>query len=175
MDLSFDVVDLEPTDHVDEGDVAPDFERPLVNDEFWEDRRLSELTDEPPVVLVFHPMDGAFPATYVWNEIRDRGWTDDATVVGLSISTPYEHATLIEEREIPDVRLFSDPANGVAETYGIENDLDGMADVSEPLPAVYVLDGDRTVRDAWVAEEWPDFPDYDAVEAAIADAAAPSA
>jgi peroxiredoxin len=175
MDLPFDVVDLEPTDHVEEGEVAPDFERPLVNDEFWENRRLSDVTDDPPVVLVFHPMDGAFPATYVWNEIRDRGWTDDATVVGLSISTPYEHATLIEEREIPDVRLFSDPANGVAETYGIENDLDGMAGVSEPRPAVFVLDGDRTVRDAWVAEEWPDFPDYDAVEAAIADAAAPSA
>ena len=28
---------------------------------------------------------------------------------------------------------------------------------------------DRTVEYAWVAAEWPDFPDYDEVEAALAD------
>ena len=167
MDLPFDVVDLGPTDHVAEGETAPDFERPLVGAEFWEDRRLADLVGEEPVVLVFHPMDGAFPATYVWNEIRARGWTDDATVVGCSISTPYEHETLLEEREIPDVRLFSDPANDVAETYGIVHDLDGMAGIEEPRPAVFVLDAERTVEYAWVATEWPDLPDYDAVETAI--------
>jgi peroxiredoxin len=32
---------------------------------------------------------------------------------------------------------------------------------------VFLLDADRTVEYAWVASEWPDFPDYDAVEAAI--------
>jgi peroxiredoxin len=168
MDLGFDVVDLPETDHVAEGERAPDFERPLVTAEYWEDVALSELTDEGPVVLVFHSMDGAFPATYVWNEIRDRGWTDEVTVVGLSISSPYEHKDLIESRGI-DARLFSDPANGVAERYDIVNDLDGMAGISEPRPAVFVLDADRVVQYAWVAGEWPEFPDYDAVEAAIED------
>ena len=166
MDLPFDVVDLEPTDHVEEGEVAPDFERPLVNDEFWENRRLSDVTDDPPVVLVFHPMDGAFPATYVWNELRDRALGDHVTVVGLSISTPYEHKRLIAERGI-DARLFSDPQNGVAEQYGIVNDLDGMGGVAEPRPAVFVIGDDRTIEYAWVASEWPDFPEYDDVEAAI--------
>jgi peroxiredoxin len=174
MDLPFEVVDLGPADHVAEGETAPDFERPLVGPEFWEDRRLADLVGEAPLVLIFHPMDGAFPATYLWNEIRDRRWTDEATVVGCSISTPYEHGTLLEERAIPDVRLFSDPANGVAETYGIAHDLDGMAGIEEPRPAVFVLDEDRTVDYAWVATEWPDLPDYEAVESAI-DAAAPRA
>ncbi|WP_135364767.1 redoxin domain-containing protein [Halosimplex halophilum] len=168
MDLPFEVVDLPETDHPEAGDRVPDFERPLVGPEYWEDVSLSTLTDEGPVVLVFHPMDGAFPATYVWNEIRERGWLDrdDAQVVGLSISSPYEHADLLDDRGV-DARLYSDPNNGVAEQFDIVNDLDGMAGVEEPRPAVFVLDEERVVQYAWVASEWPEFPDYDEVEAAI--------
>jgi peroxiredoxin len=166
--VDFDVVTLPDVDHVEEGDIAPDFTRPLVNDEYWEDAALSELTADGPVLLVFFTMDGAFPATYMWNEIRDRQWDDgrNVTVVGLSISDPYAHKQLIEERGM-DYRLFSDPQNGVAEEYGIVHDLDGMSGVSEPRPAVFLLDEDRTVEYAWVADEWPDFPDYDEVEDAI--------
>jgi peroxiredoxin len=166
--VDFDVVRLPETDHVDVGDTAPDFTRPLVNAEYWEDVSLSELTDEGPVCLVFYPMDGAFPATYVWNEIRDRAWGDSLTVVGVSISTPYEHKTFIEEREM-DCRLFSDPSDAVGREYGIPNPMDGMTGVEEPRPAVFLVDSSREVQYAWVASEWPDFPDYDEVEAAIAD------
>jgi peroxiredoxin len=167
MELGFEVVDLPAADHVSEGDTAPDFTRPLVNDEYWEDVALSELTAEGPVVLVFYTMDGAFPATYMWNELRDRGFDAyDATTVGLSISTPYEHKDLIESREM-DFDLFSDPTNAVAEEYGVANDLDGMTGISEPRPAAFVVDADRTVQYAWVAGEWPEFPDYDELEAAV--------
>ena len=159
----FDVVDLPPTEHVGEGERAPDFTRPLTTDEYWEDVALSGLTDEGPVLLVFHPMDGAFPATYLWNELRDRELGEHLTVVGLSISTPYEHKAFIEDRDM-DYWLFSDPANEVAREYGIEHDLDGMVGVSEPRPATYLLEEDRTVAHAWVAEEWPEFPDYDELE-----------
>ncbi|WP_254545516.1 redoxin domain-containing protein [Halomarina pelagica] len=164
--VDFDVVELGPADHPSVGEEAPDFTRPLVDDEYWEDASLSDLYAEGPVLLVFHTMDGAFPSTYVWNEIRDRGWEERVEVVGCSISSPYEHKTLIEERGI-DSRLFSDPQNGVAERYGIANDLDGMAGVREPRPAVFLIDGEGTIRYAWVASEWPDFPDYDEVEEAI--------
>jgi len=165
--VEFDVVDMGPADHVTEGERAPDFTRPLVTDEYWEDVSLSDLADEGPVVLVFHPMDGAFPATYVWNELRDRGFAEyDASVVGLSISTPYEHKTFIEERGVP-FRFFADPANGVAETYGVVDDLDGMAGITEPRPATFVVDEDRSIEYAWVAREWPEFPDYDDLETAV--------
>jgi len=170
MELGFDVIELSEPEHPEAGELAPDFERPLVNDEYWENTSLAELTDDAPVVIVFHPMDGAFPATYIWNEIRDRGLADhDVNVVGLSISTPYEHMTLLEEREVEDtgIRLFSDPANEVAEQYGIVNDLDGMTGVSEPRTATFVIDEDRTVQYAWAAEKHPDFPDYDELEAAV--------
>jgi peroxiredoxin len=168
--MEFDVVDLPEADHPTTGDEVPDFTRPLVNDEFWEDVSLSELYAEEPVLLVFHPMDGAFPATYLWNELRDRGFDEyDLTVVGLSISTPYEHESLIEERDLDDTgfRLFSDPANGVAERYGIDHSLDGMAGISEPRPATFLIDTDGTIRYSWVASEWPEFPDYDDLEGAI--------
>jgi peroxiredoxin len=167
-DLDFDVVELGPADHPEAGETAPDFTRPLVNDEYWEDVALSALCadSDGPVVLMFHAMDGAFPATYLWNEVRSRGWHAEATVVGCSISTPYAHKDLLEDRDIEgDYRLFSDPANGVAEAYGIDMELDGMEGVAEPRPAIFVLDSDRTVEYAWVGEEWPAFPDYDAVEA----------
>ncbi|RBI63095.1 peroxiredoxin [halophilic archaeon] len=166
--VDFEVVELAETDHPEEGDTAPDFTRPLVNDEYWEDAALSEVAAEGPTLLVFYTMDGAFPGTYIWNEIRDRAWQEahDLRVVGCSISTPYEHETLIEERDI-DFRLFSDPAATVADEYDIAHDLDGMTGVREHRPAVFLLDSDRTVEYAWVASEWPDFPDYDAVEAAI--------
>ena len=170
VDLDFDVVELGPADHPEVGDTAPEFTRPLVNDEYWADTALSEVCAESddPVVLAFHSMDGSFPATYLWNEVRDRGWHEQATVVGCSISTPYAHKDLLEARNIEgDVRLFSDPANGVAEEYGIAMDLDGMAGIAEPRPAIFVLDSDRTVEYAWVGEEWPAFPDYDAVESEL--------
>ena len=170
VELDFDVVALGPADHPEEGERAPDFTRPLVNEEYWEDTSLSAVCadSDGPVVLLFHAMDGAFPATYLWNEVRDRGWHEDATVVGVSISTPYAHKDLLDERAVAgQARLFSDPKNGVAERYGIAMDLDGMEGVTEPRPAVFVLDSDRTVEYAWVAGEWPEFPDYDAVEAQL--------
>ncbi|WP_276256317.1 redoxin domain-containing protein [Halomontanus rarus] len=165
MDLDFDVVELEESDHPREGEQAPDFVRPLVNDEYWEDVALSDLTAERPVLLVFYPMDGDFPATYIWNELRDRAWDEDhdVTIVGLSISSPYEHKTFIDERAM-SYRLFSDPQNGVAEEYGIVNDLDGMNGISEPRPAVFLLDEEESIQYTWVAREWPAFPDYDEVE-----------
>jgi len=168
--MEFEVSPLPETDHVTEGETAPDFTRPLVNEEYWEDAALSELTEDGPVVLVFHTMDGDFPAIYVWSELVDRAWEEayGVEVVGLSISSPYEHARFIdEEAGVERYRLFSDPANGVAEAYGVVNELDGMAGVEEARPAVFVLDEDRTVRYAWVAAEWPEFPPYDDVEAAL--------
>ena len=178
----FDVVDLGPTDHVAEGETAPDFTRPLVSDEFWEDRALSTLDGER-VVLVFTTMVGAFPAKYVMTELQDRGvgvddegevvdadGTDglDATVVAVSISSPYEISPFLDDQQLP-YGVFSDPTNEVADTYGVVHDLDGMAGITEPRPAVFVLDADRTVEYAWVATEWPEMPDYDELEAALSE------
>ncbi|WP_049985064.1 redoxin domain-containing protein [Halobellus rufus] len=166
MELDFEVISLPASDHPTEGETAPDFTRPLVNDEYWEDASLSAVTDEGPTLLLFHPMDGAFPTTYIWNEIDDRGFAEDIQVVGVSVSSPYEHKSLLKERAA-EARLFSDPAADVAAEYGVENPLDGMTGITEHRPAAFLLDESRTVRYAWVADEWPAFPEYDEIEAAI--------
>ncbi len=163
----FEVVTLPATDHVETGDVAPDFTRPLVNTEYWEDRALADVVDGP-TLLVFHPMDGAFQTTYVYNEIDDRGWAADVDVLGVSVSTPYEHKDLLAARGT-GARVFSDPSAGVAREYGVAHDIDGMTGITECRPAVFLLDADRTVRYAWVATEHPAFPDYEEIEAAIVD------
>ena len=169
MDLGFEVTDLPETDHVVVGDEAPEFTRPLVGSEFWADRSFAGLVAaEGPLLLVFHPMDGAFPSTYVWNELRDRGLSDSLPVVGCSVSTPYEHRSLLAARGV-DARLYTDPDAGVAAAYGVENDLDGMAGVTEHRLATVLVDADRTVRYVWVASEQPEFPDYDALESAVED------
>jgi len=104
----------------------------------------------------------------MWNELRERAFDEhsDIQVIGLSISTPYEHMAFIDDRKI-DYPLFSDPQNGVAEQYDIVNDLDGMAGLSEPRPAVFVVDSELTIQYAWVAAEWPEFPEYDELEDAL--------
>ncbi|MFB6071254.1 MAG: redoxin domain-containing protein [Halanaeroarchaeum sp.] len=169
--MDFPVTDLPPADHVAVGEQAPNFVRPLVNDEYWEDVSLADLVADGPVLLVFHPMDGAFPTTYIWNELRDREVQDHGVqVVGYSVSSPYEHKRTIAERGIEHFAgLYSDPQAGVAEEYGVDHSLDGMAGIREARPAVFVVDESRTVEYAWVADEWPSFPDYDDLEAALAD------
>lgn len=165
------VVDLGPTDHVEAGEQAPDFTRPLVTTALWEDVALSALLEEGPVLLLFHPMDGSFPTIYVYNELLDRGVLEGpAQVVGITISTPYDHADTIEQRGIEAARgLYSDPANGVAETYGVTHDLDGMTGLEEPRLSLFLVEPDGTVAWTWVAEAWPEFPDYDGLEEALAD------
>jgi peroxiredoxin len=165
MELEFEVTDLPASDHPEPGDVAPDFTRPLVGPEYWADASLSEVV-EGPTLLVFHPMDGAFPTTYIWNAIDDHGFAEDVQLIGVSASSPYEHKDLLEERA-EDTRLFSDPDASVAAAYDVENDLDGMTGVTEHRPAVFLLDADRTVQYAWAADEWPAFPDYEDLAEAI--------
>ncbi|WP_255169394.1 redoxin domain-containing protein [Natrononativus amylolyticus] len=169
----FDVVDLGPADHPASGDEAPDFVRPLVTADDWTDRSLSSLLEEGATVLVFTPMIGSFVAQYVWDELRERGWgvAGDAgesgvSVAGVTASTPYSISHFLDEREYP-FSIFADPANEVAAAYGIAHDLDGMAGVSEPRLAFVAVGGEGAVEAAWVAREWPEFPDYDDLEARL--------
>jgi peroxiredoxin len=163
MDLGFEVTALPECDPPSEGEEAPDFVRPLVNNEYWEDAALSDVS---PALVVFYPMNGSFPATYIWQEVEERGWDEYETVVGVTASTPYSHRRFLDERDV-DARLFADPSNGVARGWGIAHELDGMNDIEEPRPAVFYLDPDRRVEYAWVADEYPEFPPYDEIDGLV--------
>lgn len=161
----FDLVEFAPSDHPTEGDQAPDFTRPLVSEEYWEDTSLSDLVaKEGRVLLVFYPLNWGGKSVYWWEEIRERGWGDELTVVGVGISQPFDHQRFIERRGL-EHSLYSDPGNGVAERYGVVHDLDGMTGLSEPRPAVFLIGSELSIDYAWVADEWPPSPPYDEIEA----------
>ncbi|WP_436346337.1 redoxin domain-containing protein [Natronorubrum sp. FCH18a] len=160
----FEVVHLGPADHPESGDGAPAFTRPLVTDEFWEERTLSEVADGGRTILVFTPMIGSFVGKYIWDELDERDWADRADrLVGVTASTPYGISRFLDENEFP-FAIFSDPGNDVAASYGIAHELDGMEGLGEPRVAFFALEPDLTVDAAWVATEWPEFPDYDELE-----------
>nr|WP_246308197.1 redoxin domain-containing protein [Halobaculum salinum] len=162
-------VTFPPSDHPVAGERAPEFTRPLVTREGWEDVPLSALASEAgSVLLVFSPLNWGGKSMYWWKEIERRGWgDDDVAVVGLGVSQPFDHQRFLERRDMP-YPLYSDPANGVAEAYDVVHDLDGMAGVAEPRPAAFLLDDGLTVSYEWVADEWPETPPYDDVESAMA-------
>jgi glutaredoxin-dependent peroxiredoxin len=163
----FEVVTFSPSGCPRRGETAPEFTRPLVTAEGWEDRSLSDLVAETGrVLLFFTPLGWGGKSLYWWGEVGRRGWGDDLAVVGVSIGQPFDHQRFVESRERP-YPLFSDPANGVAEAYDVVHDLDGMTGVSEPRPALFLVGEDRTVEYAWVACEWPEVPPFDEIEAAI--------
>ncbi|THE65071.1 peroxiredoxin [Salinadaptatus halalkaliphilus] len=162
----FDVVELPAATPPATGEEAPDFTRPLVTDEFWEDRSLSSLLAESEgrTILVFTPMIGSFPGTYVWEELAERNWDEGVDrVVGITAATPYAVSSFLDGTGVP-FSIFADPANDVADRYGVAHDLDGMTGISEPRPAFVVLEADGTVAASWVASEWPEFPEYDELE-----------
>lgn len=167
--MDFDVTHLTSPELPPTGEMAPEFTRPLVTKEGWHDSSLGELTESEPALLLFHPMDGSFPATYIWNEVTDRAWGERVTVVGCSPSTPYEHAAFIRDRGLGSYALFSDPGADVASQYGVAHDLDGMNGVTDARPAAVLVDGEQVVRYTWGANEYPEFPPYDAIETAIED------
>lgn len=151
---------LPPADHLEVGETAPSFARPLVTADYWEDVAVDDLLDAP-TVLLFYPMDGTGMASYAWIEIRERGLDPDR-LVGCSISTPYEHTTFVHDHRLP-YRLYSDPGNGVAEAFGVVHDHHGMS-IEGARPSAFLLDADRTIRWTWVATEWPELPPYDELE-----------
>jgi peroxiredoxin len=165
---SFPVTPLPPADPPAAGEPAPEFRLPLVTDEFWRDVSLSELVADRPTLLVFFPMDGTGYATYTWIELRERGvGGDEMGVAGVSVSTPYGHHAFIREHGLP-YPLFSDPGNVTGDRYGLTREHDGMANLEEPRPALLLVDCDQVVRYTWVAEEWPEFPDWDRLEEDLA-------
>lgn len=158
------LIEFAPSDHPTEGDQAPDFTRPLVSEEYWEDVSLSDLvTKEGRVLLVFYPLNWGGKSVYWWREIRERGWADEVTVVGVGISQPFDHRRFIERRGLKH-SLYSDPGNGVAERYDVVHELDGMEGVSEPRPAMFLIGAELIIEDAWVADEWPPSPPFDEME-----------
>jgi peroxiredoxin len=153
-----------------EGDTAPDFTAPLAHgDDEVGSFTLSERLDEAPLVLAFFP--GAFTTTcsHEMNAFEARLGAFTAaggSVYGVSVDSPFALGAFREQLGL-SFGLVSDANREVVAAYDVATDWAkyGLEQVAKR--AVFVVDRNREVTDAWVADDTKTEPDYDAVLAAV--------
>ncbi|PSP99169.1 peroxiredoxin [Halobacteriales archaeon QS_5_70_17] len=150
------------------GDRAPDFETLLCNGETFRSRRLSSVL-ESGGVLAFSAFAFSAIAENWWKTYDRAGWADFAVpVVGVSRDGPYAQNAFLRAIDSP-FRRFADTDAVAADAYGLRTDRDGMAGVSTPRRATFVVDEERTVTYRWVADDWISPAPLDEVAAAVAE------
>ncbi|MFC7096887.1 redoxin domain-containing protein [Halobaculum marinum] len=133
---------------------------------------LSDALAEGPVVLAFYP--GVFSRTCTQELCELRDWKDDladldAPLYGVSADTPWSLLAFIDEYDI-QYPLVSGFNNAVVADFDVRREEGIMRGIANR--AVFVVDPSGTVTYTWKATEPLTFPDTDAVEAAVAEAAA---
>lgn len=168
---------------LDEGDTPPDFTAPMATPEaaaeaergaytsddvtrFW----LTGALSDGPVVLAFYP--GAWSRTCTRELCQVRDWRGDlaaeeADVYGVSVDTPWSLLAFVDEYDL-NYPLISGFNNEIVADYGLRREEGVLAGIANR--AVVVVAPDRTVTYAWETRESLDFPDLDAVAAAVRDA-----
>ncbi|MDY7083280.1 MAG: redoxin domain-containing protein, partial [Halobacteria archaeon] len=66
---------------------------------------------------------------------------------------PYAVNEFLRSIESP-FDIFADVDGGIAKSYDLLVEREGMANVSTARRSVFVLDGDKKVTHKWVADDW---------------------
>lgn len=156
---------------VDTGDSAPDFTAPIATGDV-EQFTLSEAVADGPVVLAFFP--GAFTSVCTTELCtftnRLAAFENvDARVVGISRDSPFA-LNAFREAEGIGFGLVSDLNREIVEAYGVETSFDDLGVHGIAKRSVFVVDEDGTIVYRWVSDDPGVEPDYDAVQAAAAEA-----
>jgi peroxiredoxin len=128
------------------GVAAPDFSLLSTPDQKL---ALSELRGRP-VVLAFYPADwspvcGDQMALY--SEILDEFAAYQAQLLGISVDGAWCHAAFSKDRKLRFPLLADfEPKGEVAKKYGVYRESEGVCE-----RALFVLDGDRTIRWSYVS------------------------
>lgn len=158
-----------------EGTTAPDFELPGIStdgDEEIGSYRLSTLLEDGPVLLNFYLFDFHPACTTTLCDLHDIEWftlDTDISVLGISTDRTFSHRAFAEDQGL-GFPLLSDSDGSVAEDYGVLYD-EYQDHKRIAKRSVFVVDTDRTVRYAWVADDPANGPDWDAVRTAVDDLA----
>ena len=154
------------------GDDAPDF---TLYDDATDEFSLADEREDGPVVLLFFP--GAFTSVCT-TELNTVGndydrYTDlGAQVVGISTDSPFALAEFKSVNGFP-FRLLSDHNGKVSAAYGAKYDNDftpmGLDRISKR--AAFVVRPDGTLAYTEVLDNAGEQPDFDAILAALDDAA----
>jgi peroxiredoxin len=145
---------------VEVGETAPDFTLQGVDSWRIETFTLSEyLQDGGFVVLTFYVYDFSPVCTEQMCELDNMDifeTFEGVRLLGVAPDGPFAHKEFIDQHDI-SFPLLCDTAERVAEDYGVlYEELDGFERV--PQRSMFLLDGDRRVREKWVTEDnWDDW------------------
>ncbi|MFB6280458.1 MAG: redoxin domain-containing protein [Haloferacaceae archaeon] len=131
------------------GDTAPDFTLVGTQGDEIREFTLSEFAADRPAVVVFYIYDYSPVCTDQLCELNDvefLTFNDDVAVLGVSTDGPYSHREFVADNDLT-YPLLTDDDKRVYERYGML-DADGG-----PRRGIVLVDGDRTVRYRWVAED----------------------
>jgi glutaredoxin-dependent peroxiredoxin len=93
----------------------------------------------------------------------------NAEVVGISVDAPFSNGAFIEKNKLT-FPVLSDYTRETVKAYDIAlDDFAGMPGYTAAKRAVFVVDGEGTVRYAWVGPNPGVEPSYDEVKKAVAD------
>jgi peroxiredoxin Q/BCP len=160
---------------VDVGDRAPDFELPGTGGRSY---RLADYRGRN-LVLAFYPGDETRVCTAQFCSYRDEGERLDgldATVLGISPQSVESHERWVRERRL-NVPLLADEDLAVAKRYGVTGwigPLAGLAGLKDApggryvMRAIFVIDGEGTVRHRHVSRTGQSFQTVGDLERAIA-------
>ncbi|WP_455449244.1 redoxin domain-containing protein [Natrinema thermotolerans] len=137
------------------GATAPTFDGPAAIDDEIRHVTFDEVTaDSGVVLLVFYPADFSPSCTEELCSLRDLdlfGLQNDVSIVGVSTDSAFSHRAFADRYDL-DFPLVSDSDGSIATTYGVlSNDQYGHQQAAKR--AVFVLDGERTVRRAWSSDD----------------------
>jgi peroxiredoxin (alkyl hydroperoxide reductase subunit C) len=127
---------------IDVGNTAPDF---TLRDQNNEEVTLSSFRGEKAVLVVFYPLAFTGICTGELCRVRDELPTfqnDDVQVLTISVDSPYSHK-VFSEKEGYQFPLLADfwPHGGVAQAYGVFNEMTGFAN-----RGTFLVDRDGIVR-----------------------------
>jgi peroxiredoxin len=155
------------------GDDAPEFTAPVRRpDGEITETSLEELLAEGPIVLAFFP--GAFTSTCTaeLTTFRDRlgNITDaGASLYGVSIDSPFSLGEFADQHDL-GFPLIGDTNRRLVDAYDVRMDFEELGIAGVAKRSVFVVDESGTVTYAWVSEDPGVEPDYEAAEAAAAEA-----
>ncbi len=157
---------------VDVGDDAPVFEASLATDDVAPFDLADHLGDGV-VVLAFFPAAFTGTCTTEMCTFRDRlsrFEALDATVFGVSTDLPFALREFRAQEDLP-FGLVGDPDHEAVEAYGVTDAFEHAGVETVARRSVFVVDSDGAVQYRWLADDPGQEPPYEAVEAAVADAA----
>lgn len=160
---------------VDVGDKAPDFELPGTGGKTY---RLSDYRGKN-LVLAFYPGDATTVCTAQFCSYRDKADQLDglnAEVLGISPQSVDSHEHWAKEQEL-NVPLLADVDLDVSKAYGVTAWLGPLARFTELnetpggryiMRAIFIVDGEGTVRYRHVSRTGSTFQSVDDIEEALA-------